>query len=174
MTPPRLVIVADDLTGAADSAGRAVQAGLEAVILPAGDALPTDAAALPQVVAMSTDSRALPPEDAGKRVALAVGRAIEWRPATWYKKIDSTLRGNLGAELDALVATLGGAARVAICPAFPAQGRGLEDGSLVYAGDAPRSLHLPNRLAEQTDLPVATIPLSVVRSGPDRVDDSHQ
>ncbi len=39
-------------------------------------------------------------------------------------KIDSTLRGNLGAELDAALAALG-RDHALICPAFPAQGRGL-------------------------------------------------
>ncbi len=166
MISPHLVIVADDLTGAADSAGRAVQAGLDAVILPAGGVEPTSDPTLARTIAISTDSRALPPDVAAKRVALAVAEATSWGPATWYKKIDSTLRGNLGAELAALVDTLGSATRVAICPAFPAQGRGLVDGYLVYAGVAPESVHLPSRLAEQTDLPVATIPLAVVREGP--------
>jgi len=167
MTAPRLVIVADDLTGAADSAGRAVQAGLDAVIYPAGGVNPTDDPTFARTVAISTDSRALSPEAAAARVALAVAEAAGWGPAVWYKKIDSTLRGHLGAELAALVDTLGPATRVAICPAFPAQGRGLEDGYLVYTGVAPRSLYLPSRLAEQTNLPTAAIPLAVVRRGVD-------
>ncbi len=56
----------------------------------------------------------------------------------WYKKIDSTLRGNIGAELDAMLDGLAesGALTAIISPAFPAQRRGVEDGYLVHAGTA--------------------------------------
>ena len=165
MSAPRLVIIADDLTGAADSAARAAPAGRPAAIFPARPRRPADAAAPAQAVAVSTDSRFLPPQEAAGRVTDVAGRLAAWRGATWYKKIDSTLRGNLGAELAALLTALGPQSRAAICPAFPAQGRGLADGYLVHSATPPRSVYLPGRIAEQTDLPVASIGLAVVRRG---------
>lgn len=158
---PRLAILADDLTGAADSAARAVRAGLRACVVFAAAAwrvAPVD------VVALTTDSRHLSPTEAAARVAAAVGElgAAE----VWYKKIDSTLRGNIGAELEALLAALPDPSMAAVvCPAFPAQGRGLADGYLVHGGAAPHTPHLPRLLAGQTSLPVAALGLATVRSG---------
>lgn len=164
MGVPKLVVIADDLTGAADSAARCVNAGLSAEVwvdsslLQADVPAPTDA----DVVALSTDSRFLPPNEAAQRVDVMVSRLAGWGATTWYKKIDSTLRGNLGAELDAMLGVMSDRAAV-ICPAFPTQGRGLEGGKLVYAGGEPR--HLPTLLGEQSQRPIATIDLDVVRLG---------
>ena len=158
MSVPRLVIVADDLTGAADSAARCMQAGLSAEIWL--EASPKDVAV--DVVALSTDSRFLLPEEAAQRVTTTLSALSAWAGVTWYKKIDSTLRGNLGAELDAMLDALPNTVAV-ICPAFPAQGRGLEGGKLVYAGAPAR--HLPTLLREQSRLPIGEITLLTVREG---------
>ncbi len=158
MSTPKLVIVADDLTGAADSAGRCVQVGLSAEIWLEASAKSVEV----DVVSLSTDSRFVPPEEAAQRVTALLANLTRWAGATWYKKIDSTLRGNLGAELDAMLAALPGMVAV-ICPAFPAQGRGLEEGKLAFAG-APTH-HLPTLLKEQSTLPVGVIDLATVRQG---------
>src|SRR5215204_6549738 len=102
MSLPKLVIIADDLTGAADSAARCVQAGLSAEIC----LEPSTQATTSDVVALSTDSRFLPAEEARQRVADTVTTLSSWSGTTWYKKIDSTLRGNIGAEIDAMLAAL--------------------------------------------------------------------
>lgn len=158
MSVPKLVIVADDLTGAADSAARCVQAGLSAEIWLEIVHHSTNA----DVVSLSTDSRFLPAEDAAARVTSVLSALASWSDATWYKKIDSTLRGNLGAELDAMLAAMPDTVAV-ICPAFPAQSRGLEEGKLVYAGAPP--IDLPERLRQQSQLQVGAISLSTVRAG---------
>lgn len=164
MSAPKLVVIADDLTGAADTAARCVQAGLSAEIwLERSPALASDAIST-GVVSLSTDSRFLPPEEANDRVSDALAALSAWSGVVWYKKIDSTLRGNLGAELDAMLAMLPATVAV-VCPAFPAQGRGLQDGALVYAGAAPK--HLPTLLRQQSTLPVGAIGLNTVRQGPD-------
>jgi len=159
-----LIIVADDLTGAADSAARCYHAGLTADIylLPPEQALPSGA------VAFNTDSRYLSPKEAAKQVSSMLGALPLSQPVTWYKKIDSTLRGNISAELDAMLAlsTPQGAQPCAlICPAFPAQGRGLVDGYLAHATTVARTVHLPTMLAEQTARPLAAIALADVRAG---------
>jgi D-threonate/D-erythronate kinase len=156
---PKLVIVADDLTGAADSAARCVQAGLTAEIWLEASQRAVEAT----VVSVSTDSRFLSPEEAASRVTATLATMSAWAGVTWYKKIDSTLRGNLGAELDAMMAALPDTRAAVICPAFPAQGRGLEGGSLVFASAPPR--HLPTLLSEQSNSPVGEIGLATVRQG---------
>ncbi|MCK4126954.1 4-hydroxythreonine-4-phosphate dehydrogenase PdxA [Ralstonia pseudosolanacearum] len=117
---PKLLILADDLSGAADCAVAGVRAGLRSVVMlradvdqPAGQ--PTGA----DVLALDTDTRRANAVDAAAR-QVAAWHALA-RPATrLYKKIDSTLRGNVAAEVAALV-PLAGLAIVA--PAFPAAGR---------------------------------------------------
>jgi 4-hydroxythreonine-4-phosphate dehydrogenase len=158
-----LLIVADDLTGAADSAARCHHGGLPATVYvhPAPPPWP------PGAVAFSTDSRFLTPAAAAEKVKRLLA-PFSHEQAIWYKKIDSTLRGNIGAEVDAMLSVLatGGRAPVAlICPAFPAQGRGLVNGELAFAQSHGQVRHLPSLLAEQTSRPQALLALATVRSG---------
>ncbi len=118
---PKLLILADDLSGAADCAVAGVQAGLRSAVLLRADASPPLNA---EVLALDTDTRRATAVDAAARQA-AAWHALA-RPATrLYKKVDSTLRGNVAAEIAALV-PLAGLAIVA--PAFPAAGRTTRDG----------------------------------------------
>ena len=112
-----IAIIADDLTGAADTGVQFVHAGYRAaVFFRAKEVFADDLDA----VAFDTDSRAMPAGFAAKRVVDAAHAAREARIV--YKKLDSTLRGNVAAEL---AATLGGARRdrVIVAPAFPVAGR---------------------------------------------------
>lgn len=154
-----ILILADDLTGAADTAARCRSAGLPATICltPPGQPLPAG------VVAFTSDSRHLPPDEAARRVR-DVAAPLAGVDALWYKKIDSTLRGNIGAELDALLDLLDAPAAL-VCPAFPAQGRGTVNGHLVAPGGPPVGIHLPSRLGEQSHHPVQAFSLEDVRSG---------
>jgi uncharacterized protein YgbK (DUF1537 family) len=125
------LVIADDLTGACDAAvpfargGRRVRVSLDSD----GEPPPAD------VLAISTESR-----DAGAEVfsgALAdlLRRLPELGPRILFKKIDSTLRGNVGPEVAAALAAF--ACDVAlVTPAFPAMGRAVEGGHLRIAGDA--------------------------------------
>ena len=74
---------------------------------------------------VDTESRHLPPDQAFARVRAAV-ESERWDLV--YKKTDSTLRGNLAAELDAL----GG--EVLFIPAYPAMGRTVVRGELYVEG----------------------------------------
>jgi hypothetical protein len=77
-----LLILADDVTGAADSAARAHAAGLPTTIVLAGR-IPLGGAA-----ALTSDSRHLLVESAAARVAETVLSAAAPPAAVWYKKID--------------------------------------------------------------------------------------
>src|SRR5215218_8935633 len=112
-----IAVIADDLTGAADTGVQFVHAGYRAaVFFRATEMLADDLDA----VAFDTDSRAMPAGFAAKRVVDAAHVARGARIV--YKKLDSTLRGNVAAEL---AAALGGAqrGRAVVAPAFPAAGR---------------------------------------------------
>ena len=112
-----IAVIADDLTGAADTGVQFVHAGYRtAVFFRATEVLEDGLDA----VVFDTDSRAMPAGFAAKRVVDAAHAARGARIV--YKKLDSTLRGNVAAEL---AAALGGARRdrVVVAPAFPAAGR---------------------------------------------------
>jgi uncharacterized protein YgbK (DUF1537 family) len=153
-----LLILADDLTGAADSAARCRHAGFAATIFlqPPQPPFPGD------VLAFTSDSRHLSAEDAADRVR-TITAPLSALDVRWYKKIDSTLRGHLGSELDALL-DLGMASCALICPAFPAQGRALIDGMLVAPG-VTAQIHLPTLLKTQSRRAVAHLVLEDVRNG---------
>lgn len=113
-------------------------------------------------MALTSDSRHLPAAEAANAVR-AMLAAHRDDAALWYKKIDSTLRGNLAAELGALLEGLPAAIAV-VCPAFPAQGRGLHGGRLVAPGLAEPGADL-RELLRELPRPVIHLPLEQVRAG---------
>ncbi len=150
-----IAVIADDLTGAADTGVQLVHAGYRtAVFFRATEVLADDLDA----IAFDTDSRTMPAGFAAKRVLEVAHLAREARIV--YKKLDSTLRGNVAAEL---AAASGGARRAltVVAPAFPAAGRTTVGGTQRVHGvpvdesemandpDTPvREAHVPNLLAE--------------------------
>lgn len=125
---PRVAVVADDLTGAGDTAVQFLRAGWSTELQL--DAAPSAA----EVVAVSTDSRALPADRAAEAAAAAVRRLRDAGVARLYKKVDSTLRGPLRAEIDAVLDAWSPNAVAVVCPAFPATGRVVRDGVLLVDG----------------------------------------
>lgn len=123
MILPQVVLIADDLTGAADSGVTFARRGARAVVV-WGDGAAPEA----DVLVLSTESRQLSRAAAVQRVRERTAAAIEHldrgaQAGPWiYKKIDSTLRGHPGPELAAVMAVTG-APRALVAPAFPAQGR---------------------------------------------------
>jgi uncharacterized protein YgbK (DUF1537 family) len=119
----------------------------------------------PGAMAFTSDSRHLAPLLAAQFVQHLLSQLEPLHGQRWYKKIDSTLRGNLGAELDATLAALG-RTHALICPAFPAQRRGLRHGRLVCDTTIATPIDLPTRLAEQSQRPIALVTLDRVRGTP--------
>jgi uncharacterized protein YgbK (DUF1537 family) len=120
----KVVVIADDLTGANDTGVQVVKRGLEAVTI----VDPTLVGAVPAYgIVLDTESRTLSTEGARAAVREAA-RAVGSRPnALFYKKIDSTLRGHIGAELAVLIRELG-PERVVCAPAYPKNGRTTKNG----------------------------------------------
>jgi uncharacterized protein YgbK (DUF1537 family) len=165
----RLVIMADDLTGACDTGAGFAQRGWRTTVsLEAANAAASNA----DVHVICTASRYLPQAEAVRAVQIAA-RSISPAVAYVYKKIDSTLRGHPGAELFALMNALS-AERALITPAFPAQGRSVVDSRLyvhgqpleqtVFAAEAP-SGDLRTVFAS-SQWPYVALALADVRAGP--------
>lgn len=126
-----LSVLADDLTGAADVLGECAAVGRRGWVR-LGDRLAPEGALL---VAIDLDGRDCDEPTAADRVRDAV-RALR---GPLYLKIDSTLRGHVRSTVEAAVTTRRqqrpGVPAVA-CPAFPAQGRTVEDGRVIVHGRA--------------------------------------
>ncbi len=125
MTARKLGIVADDLTGAMDSSGYFASLGFSTVVV-----LDPNFSCDATVLVITTNSRAEDPKVARERVRQAMPGMAE---RVVYKKIDSTLRGNIGEELQVVVAAMA-REKVVVAPAFPAVGRTTVDGILLVNG----------------------------------------
>src|SRR5918998_1843855 len=152
----RVAIIADDLTGAADTGVQLARAGYRTAV--AFRDAPIPPAEDLDAVALDTDSRAMPAGFAAKRVLEAARAVREARIV--YKKLDSTLRGPVAAELAAALEATG-RARAVVAPAFPSAGRTTVDGVQLVRGvpvheteakNDPRTPvregHLPTLLAD--------------------------
>ena len=166
---------ADDLTGACDAGAPFAAHGIETVVLLPDGGRSSIAAA---VTVLDTESRGLESAAARARARAAAAWLAGGRPRLLYKKVDSTLRGAVAAEVAGMLEGAG-RARVLVAPAFPAQGRTVVDG-IVHAGGRPaddtpiaRDSTFPRTGASVLALfgaagphPVATVPLATVRRGP--------
>jgi D-threonate/D-erythronate kinase len=164
MTLQRVGVIADDLTGAADATLAFWQHGFATFILLDGeDDISFQSNA---VVTIDTDSRHVSPQESAARVVNAVHRLQALGIQTFYKKIDSTLRGNLGAEIEAMMRAAN-ISHAVICPAFPVMERTVIGGRVQVKGkdlmqtpaaSDPRSPVTSSRIAEvlakQTKLPI--------------------
>ncbi|TXN30946.1 four-carbon acid sugar kinase family protein [Lacisediminihabitans profunda] len=148
-TGPSLVIIADDLSGAAETAG-AIAAATSAVVELRMEPWPGPH---PQVLVIDTDSRAMRPSHAVLECAKALA-SID--PGTIvYKKVDSLLRGNIDLELRAMHG-LGFGLIAAL--AVPRIGRTVRSGVMHVDGE------VLGAIGDVIELPSIVIPLGVVRS----------
>lgn len=131
----RLLIIADDFTGALDTGVQFAARGARTRVVtdPAYDL--SEAGPDTQVLVLDAETRHLRPEAAYQTVFQAVRRALPAGFTHIYKKTDSALRGNIGAELTAAL-DASGADRLAFLPALPKMGRVTRDG-VHYIGGVP-------------------------------------
>ena len=174
------LVIADDLSGAADCAIGFAAAGARTVVTldanaardPGHDAGRDTGQA--QVIAADVDSRRLAPAAAAAR-NLQAWRQLDGAQRRLYKKIDSTLRGNWADETAALLPHAGLAI---VAPAFPATGRTTRDGCMFINGqplgdsDIWRLEGLSGRadmvaLLAARQVRAAAISLATVRAGAD-------
>ena len=170
-----VLVIADDFTGANDAGSGLAQAGARVHVLFGTEApLPDDAA---DVLVISTDSRAVSASQAAERVAQVVQHFAAQLQQGWlFKKIDSTLRGNVGAETTAALHASG--KRLAlVAPAVPRLGRTTREGKVwvnqrlltdtEFASD-PKTPILSPRVLDQMQIDGTEIDLPTLRS--DRLD----
>lgn len=145
----RLVIVADDLTGALDAAAPFADRGLVVRVATHGAAL--DRAAIgADVVAVSTRSREIAPDAARAAVASVLARV----PAgvALFKKVDSRLKGNIAAELAAFPD-----GPVLAVPALPEFGRVVR-GGVVSGWGVDRPISVADAIGRAATVPDVVTP----------------
>lgn len=163
-----LLITADDFTGALDTGVKMAQSGAKTVVLTDADA-PLESYADADVLVIDTETRHLSARQAGERVSRIVRRALELGVKCIYKKTDSALRANIGAELEA--ATLASKAKqLMFVPAFPQMKRTVVNGVLYIDGvpvsesvfgkdpfEPVRHSDIVSIIAEQSSVPVRLV-----------------
>jgi 4-phospho-D-threonate 3-dehydrogenase / 4-phospho-D-erythronate 3-dehydrogenase len=183
-----MLIIADDLTGAADCAAAGARNGIDAKVLLRLPNSPEEAMDLESVGVLSidADTRGLRPEQAANTVEKLLDRLdalVEgYDRMLLFKKVDSTLRGNVAAEIAATLKVRrtqtgrGGRVVVLFAPASPEHGRTTEQGQQRVHGQALEHTDLwqdeerPARsdiaeLLREVGLTCGLVELSMVRAG---------
>lgn len=174
------LVIADDLTGANATGASFARRGFRTLTVRGGDELPGLADGIDvDVLVVDTDSRHVEAGDAADRVRATLEDAPA--AALVVKRTDTTLRGNVGAETEAMIAWLRDrhdGVRGLMVPAFPAAGRttvgGLQlvDGVPLSQTEVARDPRGPvdrsrvaDLLRQQSDLDVTEVTLDVVIAG---------
>ena len=181
----RLAIIADDLSSATDCGAQVVRSGLSVVVPLGGYSLPPQARSA-QVISVDTDSRSLSADQAYVKARAAAQQLVDEGWTDFYKSVDSTLRGNLGAEIEAVLEIVKPDCAV-IAPAFPKYGRTTVEGVQYLHG---RPLHetefgtdptapvkdadIARRLAEGSRRKAGRLTLDQVRAGPTQIQRAFQ
>lgn len=172
-------IIADDLTGANDTALQFLNRGCNTQILFDYTTVPPSVGCT-QAWAISTETRNKK-ADAAVKIAATAAKMMQqnFNIVHFYKKMDSTLRGNVGQEAQAVLQTLNWNA-VVVAPAFPTEGRttvggyhllkGMPLERTEFARDPQSPItesHIPTLLKQQVDNQeiVAHIELMTVMQG---------
>jgi uncharacterized protein YgbK (DUF1537 family) len=175
-----IAIIADDLTGASDSGVQFARKGLETQVIFDLQHFAANTNEIDAVV-IDTDSRSVSKDVAFTRVKEAAAQINKTGFTHIYKKLDSTLRGNLGAEIDAVMDEISFDYAV-VAPAFPKIGRTTFHG-VHYLNDVPidqteisndpkspvKESNLVKLFTSQSIRKVGLIPLETLHSGKESV-----
>ncbi|PXY20836.1 four-carbon acid sugar kinase family protein [Prauserella muralis] len=180
MTKAHVLVIGDDLTGSNATGARFARAGLRTVSVSGVDRVVCADGADVVVLNLGTRHR-----DATTARALVQEAVKAVAPVELLaKRVDTTLRGNVGAEVDAVLDVAEPGTRALVVPAFPEAGRTtvgglhLVDGVPLAETSAARDPLTPvahSRVAtilrQGTRRDIAEVPLDVVQSGVDAVAD---
>jgi D-threonate/D-erythronate kinase len=177
----RLAIIADDLSSATDCGAQVVRSGLSVIVPLRGYSLPTQARSA-QVISVDMDSRSLSADQAYAKVRAATQQLVAEGWTHFYKSVDSTLRGNLGAEIESMLDVVKPDCTI-IAPAFPKYGRTTVNGVQYLHGrplhetefgtdpTAPvRDADIARRLAEGSRRKAGRLTIDQLRTGSARIE----
>lgn len=171
----KMLIIADDFTGALDTGVKFSAAGARTKV--STDTEMDFTAGIPEeVLVLCAPTRHLPAREAYDMIRRIAARAAAAHIGCIFKKTDSALRGNIGAELSAV---LDGSGEKCLCfiPALPGMNR-VTVGGIHYIDGVPvhqsvfgqdpfepvRESCVPDLLHLQCDVPVKVIPSNEAES----------
>jgi len=179
----KCLIIADDLTGGADAGAQFAKRGFSTLLISLKDSPSIDFTQYLErdVLVINTDSRRLSSEKAFRLVSGLLKTYDQRHFPIVYKKIDSTLRGNIGYEIGAILKET----NIPLCfmaPSYPEQKRTLV-GGIMMVGEKPIELteaardtaspvqesHVFNLLRNQSSYKIGIIDLTYVASNCERL-----
>lgn len=125
----KLVIIADDLTGALDTGVQFSKKNMSAIVTTDLNFNFKEISKETDVIVIDTESRHIPADEAKERVKSVLSKFDKEKIKFFYKKTDSTLRGNIGSEIEGFMEGLN-INEVSFIPAFPLSKRTVKDGIL--------------------------------------------
>lgn len=176
----KIGVIADDITGANATGVLLSKVGFTSATVVYGGKVPTNS--LFTSISVDTDSRYVNPQIAGVRVNDVYHQLKAWGADVITKRIDSTIRGNLGPETDALLNSMGPDSVAIVVASYPDSGRVTSGGYLLVDGvpvqetdvakdpmNPIRNSCVPEVIAEQSKYEVGHIPLGIVLNGKDAI-----
>jgi uncharacterized protein YgbK (DUF1537 family) len=122
---PEVIVIADDLTGACDTAVAFSAKGMKTEVILEWDAIENCSA---RVIAIDTETRDIPVHEARHRLKSAVDHHMSLREfSNIFKKVDSVFRGNTLYEIAMMIEEVSVDLAI-IAPAYPKLGRTSKDG----------------------------------------------
>jgi uncharacterized protein YgbK (DUF1537 family) len=167
----RIAVIADDLTGALDTGVQFTQWGFTAQLT----TTPKDSSK--EVTIINTDTRNKSPEYAYHKTYQI---ALKLDHDFIYKKTDSTLRGNPGSEIQAILDATS-ELNVVFTPTYPSTGRRVKDGHL-YIKEKPiteteyineyrrKTSYIPELLDTVTPIHIIKDPVNIHETGISLID----
>lgn len=162
----KLLIIADDFTGAMDTGVKFVNQGATTKIIHTIQEMTGECIQTCDVLVINTESRHMQPMQAYEQVYCIAAEAKRQGIPYLYKKTDSALRGNIGSELQAVLDATG-CTEVTFIPAYPAMERITSNGvhyinkcplaDTVFAQDPTEPVlcsYIPDIIKLQSDVPV--------------------
>lgn len=176
----KLAVIADDLTGANDTGVQFAKQGLNTTVLFSYTQL-QPSHLTEDVIVLNSDSRAI---EAGKSYDIVFDLSAQLKQlgvSNVFKKIDSTMRGNIGPEIDAVMDAFNYKISFVV-PAFPKSNRTtingehfvngvlLEKAEMAKDPASPvNESYLPKLVQKQSKRDVELITISHVRKGIDHL-----
>ena len=172
----KLLIIADDFTGANDTGVQFSKSQLKTVMISNMDQISKSLESC-DVLVVDSESR-FDTKETAYRKTFDIGKTVKGKNIKYiYKKLDSTFRGNIGAEISGIMDSLD-IRHTVLVPALPSHGRTTLDGNVYVKGillantetaEDPKTpvkeSYIPKILSQQTDKMVAVINYTDVLSG---------
>lgn len=172
----KILIVADDFTGAADTGVQFSKRNMKTIVVTSPESLKKSLKEC-DVLVLDTESRFDDKETAYKKTFETGVRARSENIKYLYKKLDSTMRGNVGAEIAGLMDSMN-ISHTFVVPALPLYDRTTLNGNVYvrgvllaetdYANDPKnpvRESYIPAIISGQTDKKTGVISLNDLLAG---------